>query len=150
MSSGILLFPRLPPPISRRPFQDRRVERVSPSFRGGLPKELARLGKTGVGFGQGQTLEQLQLLSTAQIKDGVARANAGELVHDATQGTLLVNTARSQAFAGFKPKQPVRLANLELALENAFAVVIVTALDDLPISSSKRMLVSALVRVNSV
>jgi hypothetical protein len=116
----------------------------SPAFRGGLPKELARLGKTGVGFGQGQTLEQLQQLVSAQVKDGVARANAGELVHDAARGTLLVDTARSQAFAGFKSAQPVRLRNLELALDNAFAVVMVTALDDQPIAASKRILVSAL------
>jgi hypothetical protein len=117
---------------------------MSPSFRGGLPKELARLGKTGVGFGQGQTLEQLQQLSTEQIRAGVARANAGELVHDATRGTLLVDTARSQAFAGFKPAQPIKLANAEISIENAFAVVMVTALDDQAISGSKRILVSAL------
>ena len=115
-----------------------------PLFRAGAPKELARLGKTGIGFGQGQTLEQLQQLTTAQIKDGVAIANAGELVHDAIKGTLLVDTARSQAFAGFKPKQKLSLRNLELELTNAFAVVIVTALDDQPLATSKRILVSAL------
>jgi hypothetical protein len=115
-----------------------------PAFRGGLPKELARLGKTGVAFGQGQTLEQLKQLSSEQIKDGVARANAGELVHDAMHGTLRVDTARSQAFAGFPPTAPVRLGNVELALENAFAVVLVTALDDEPIAASKHLLVSAL------
>jgi Carbohydrate binding domain (family 11) len=115
-----------------------------PLFRAGAPKELARLGKTGIGFGQGQTLEQLQQLTSTQIKDGVASANGGELVHDAVKGTLLVNTARTQAFAGFKPQQKVSLGNLELELTNAYAVVIVTALDDQPLATSKRILVSAL------
>jgi Carbohydrate binding domain (family 11) len=115
-----------------------------PLFRASAPRELARLGKAGIGFGQGQTLEQLRQLASSQIKDGVASANGGELVHDANQGTLLVNTPRTQAFAGFKPKQPVLLSNLELALENSFAVVIVSALDDQPLAASKRILVSAL------
>jgi complex I intermediate-associated protein 30 (CIA30) len=116
----------------------------SPTFHGGLPKELARLGKTGVGFGEGQSLDQLQRLSSIEIKDGVARADGGELIHDATRGTLLIDTARSQAFAGFKPEPPIKLTNLQLSLESAFAVVIVTALDDQPIAASKRILVSAL------
>ncbi|HYQ17574.1 MAG TPA: hypothetical protein VEQ58_17495, partial [Polyangiaceae bacterium] len=115
-----------------------------PGFHGGLPKELARLGKTGVSFGSGQTLEQLDLLSKTQIVEGVARANGGELVHDAKHGTLLVDTARTQAFAGFKPSQPIKLGNIELELGSPFAVVIVTALDDQPLASSKRILVSAL------
>ena len=115
-----------------------------PLFRGGAPKELVRLGKTGIGFGQGQTLDQLQTLLTTQIKDGVASANGGELVHDARAGTLLVNTPRTQGFAGFKPAQKVRLGNVELELDSAFAVVLVTALDDQPLAASKRILVSAL------
>jgi Carbohydrate binding domain (family 11) len=115
-----------------------------PLFRAGAPKELVRLGKTGLSFGQGQTLQQLEQLVGSQIKDGVAIANSGELVHDSAQGTLLVDTARTQAFAGFKPKQPVRLGNVALELDSAFAVVIVTALDDQPLVSAKRILISAL------
>jgi len=124
-----------------------RVDEASvfdPLFRAGPPKELSRLGKTGIGFGQGQTLEQLQQLIATQIKGGVASANGGELVHDATLGTLQVNTARTQAFAGFKPQQAIMLSNVELSLDSAFAVVIVSALDDQPLSASKRVLVSAL------
>ena len=115
-----------------------------PLFRGGVPKELARLGKTGIGFGKGQTLDQLRQLAASEIKDGVAIANNGELVHDANRGTLLVNTPRTQAFAGFKPEQQVTLANVELELQSPFAVVIVTALDDQPLTASKRILVTAL------
>jgi len=124
-----------------------RIDEASvfqPLFRAGVPKELARLGKTGLGFGQGQSFEQLTGLVTSRIEAGVARANGGELVHDALHGTLLVDTARSQAFAGFRPAQAVKLQNVELELESPFAVVIVTALDDAPIAESKRLLVSAL------
>jgi hypothetical protein len=115
-----------------------------PAFRAGPPKQLSRLGKTGIGFGRGQKLEQLNELVQSQIKDGVAIANAGELTHDASHGTLLVDTARTQAFAGFKPQTKVSLANVELELTSAFAVVIVSALDDQPLATSKRILVSAL------
>src|SRR6185295_1724706 len=41
-----------------------------PLYRGGVPKELARLGKSGIGFGQGQPLEPLRQLVASQIKDG--------------------------------------------------------------------------------
>jgi hypothetical protein len=115
-----------------------------PLFRADVPQELVRLGKAGIGFGQGQTLEQLQQLVSSQVKNGVAIANAGELAHDSVAGTLVVNTKRTQAFAGFKPKQKVRLTNVELELDNAFGVVIVTALDDQPLAASRRILVSAL------
>jgi len=115
-----------------------------PLFTAGVPKELVRLGKTGLGFGRGQTLEQLTGIVASDIEDGVARANGGELVHDAKHGTLLVDTARSQAFAGFKPARAVKLQNVELELDSAFAVVIVTALDDAAIADSRRLLVSAL------
>jgi hypothetical protein len=115
-----------------------------PAFRAGPPKELSRLGKTGIGFGQGQTMEQLNQLVRTQINDGVASANGGELVHDAQHGSLVVNTPRSQAFAGFKPRTKPTLTNVELELDSPFAVVIVTALDDQPLTSSKRILVSAL------
>jgi hypothetical protein len=124
-----------------------RVDEASvfdPLFRAGPPKELARLGKTGIGFGQGQTVEQLQKLVSEGVKDGVASANDGELVHDARQGSLLVNTPRTQAFAGFKPTQKVVLSNVELEPTNAFSVVIVSSLDDQALNSSKRMLVTAL------
>lgn len=115
-----------------------------PSFHGGAPKELVRLGKTGVSFGPGQAPAALAQLVTTHIKDGVARANDGELVHDAQQGTLQIDTARTQAFAGFKPEKPVELKDVELELDSAFGVVIVTALDELPIATSKHLLVSAL------
>jgi hypothetical protein len=115
-----------------------------PLFRAGPPKELVRLGKTGLGFGQGQTFEQLRQLVSTEITDGVARANGGELVHDSNLGTLLVNTPRTQAFAGFKPKQEVKLSNVQLQLESAFGVVIVSALTDQPLAASRRILVSAL------
>ncbi|MDF3067724.1 MAG: hypothetical protein K0R38_3325 [Polyangiaceae bacterium] len=116
-----------------------------PLFRAGPPKELARLGRTGVGFGPGgQTEQQLQQLVAASIKDGVARANDGELVHDANRGTLQVDTARTQAFAGFKPAQKVTLGNVALQLESPFSVVILTALEEQPIKSAKRLLLTAL------
>lgn len=124
-----------------------RVDEASvfdPAFRAGPPKELARLGKSGIGFGQGRTLEELNRLVQAQVKDGVAIAGDGELVHDARRGTLLVDTPRSQAFAGFKPSGKVTLTNVELELESKFAVVIVTSLDGKPLAGSKRILVSAL------
>jgi hypothetical protein len=65
-------------------------------------------------------------------------------LHDAVRGTLLVDTARTQAFAGFKQDRPPALKNVELALQSAFGVVIVSSLDDQPLMSSKHVLVSAL------
>ncbi|HWA73129.1 MAG TPA: CIA30 family protein [Polyangiaceae bacterium] len=109
-----------------------------------LPAGLAQVARTGVDFRGGMSVAELTALRDRHVKGTVVTSNTGELRHDASNGRFEVDTARSQAFAGFKPNAPIALGNATIEFENPFAVIIVSALDDAPIASAKRVLVSAL------
>lgn len=109
-----------------------------------LPAGLTQIARTGVDFRAGMSLAELTALRDRFVKGTLTTSNTGELRHDATHGRFEVDTARSQGFAGFKPSAPVALGNATIELESPFAVLTVSALDDAPIASAKRVLVSAL------
>jgi hypothetical protein len=58
-----------------------------------------------------------------------------------------VNTDRSQAIVGFSRENPQITANLALKLDNPFAAVTLTALDDRPIARSEKLLLTTTARV---
>jgi hypothetical protein len=58
---------------------------------------------------------------------------------------LIVNTPKSQGFSGF-PSEPVKLTDIEFDYKTKFATIIISSLDNLPLSSSKKMLLSAVGR----
>lgn len=109
-----------------------------------LPAGLAQVVRTCVDFHGGQSAAELTAVRDKYLKGTLATSNTGELRHDAASGRFEVDTARSQGFAGFKPSAPIQLGNATIELENPFAVLVVTSLDDVPLASAKRVLVSAL------
>lgn len=109
-----------------------------------VPSGLAQVTRTGVDFRGGMSVAELGALRDKYVKGTVTTSTTGELRHDSTNGRFEVDTARSQGFAGFRPSAPIALGNTTIELESPFAVVTVTALDDAPIASAKRVLVSAL------
>jgi len=69
----------------------------------------------------------------------------GELRWDYGAGVVGVNTPRTQAACGFLAKAgPLRLKDVEIDCRNEYAAVIVTSLDGLPLSRSKRILIQAM------
>jgi hypothetical protein len=108
------------------------------------PPGLAVVARTGVDFRAGVSAADLEQARARYTKGSVTTSTTGELRHDASVGRFEVDTARSQAFAGFRKASPIALGNATIELESPFAVIIVTALDDQPIAASKRLLVSAL------
>jgi hypothetical protein len=113
---------------------------ASPAF----PNGVAQVTRTGIDFHGGMSAAELSALRDRYVKGTVTTSSTGELRHDATNGRFEVDTARSQAFVGFKPSAPISLGNTTIELQSPFAVLAVSALDDAPIASSKRVLVSAL------
>jgi hypothetical protein len=109
-----------------------------------VPVGLAQVARTGLDFRGGLSAAELEVLRARHVQGNVTTSSTGELRHDASAGRFEVDTARSQAFAGFRPSSPIRLGNTQIELENPFAVLIVTSLDNAPIASAKRVLLSAL------
>jgi len=66
---------------------------------------------------------------------------------DSTQGRLVIDTPYTQGAAGWIGGQTASLSSLDLATNNPFAVLVATSISDEPIHTTKRLLVSAVARV---
>src|SRR5205823_13316448 len=66
---------------------------------------------------------------------------------DASHGRLVIDTPHTQALAGWVGGEPVRFDDLDLSTENPFAVLAATAIGPEPIAAAKRLLVTAVARV---
>ncbi|HEX6972033.1 MAG TPA: hypothetical protein VF234_07420, partial [Limnochordia bacterium] len=93
--------------------------------------------------GSGSSAEPLEGAIDRQAR--VIRSRTGELVWRWGDGIVTIDTPRSQGAAGFLGKAGrIELTDVTLEVQNPFASVVVTALDDLPLSRSKKILVQAL------
>jgi hypothetical protein len=66
---------------------------------------------------------------------------------DPTFGRLIVETPYTQGIAGWFGGEVVKLADLEIAVDTPFAVIVASSLDSEPIRRTRRLLVTALGRV---
>ena len=68
-------------------------------------------------------------------------------VWDHARGRLLLDTPYTQGIAGWSDREPASFTHLDFTTENPFAVLVATSISDEPIATSKRLLVSAIARV---
>ncbi len=66
---------------------------------------------------------------------------------DPRRGRLVVDTPYTQALAGWAGGKPERFDHLDLAIENPMAVLAVSSIGPEPIATAKRLLVTAVARV---
>jgi hypothetical protein len=66
---------------------------------------------------------------------------------DPAHGRLVIDTPYTQALAGWVSRAPANLEHLDFSAENDFAVLAATSIGPEPIASTKRLLVSAIGRV---
>jgi hypothetical protein len=77
-----------------------------------------------------------------------ARAQRGAISGwDPARGRLVIDTPFTQALVGWSGGAPARLARLELATDNDFAVLAASSVGPEPIAETKRLLVTAVARV---
>lgn len=94
-------------------------------------------------------------LAALQGKSGIAFENISQpaeqnapsgLKWNARTGRCEIDTPRTQGFAGFPGGEAVVCGTAQFLLNGDFAVVALTSLDDLPLQTSNRMLLSAVAR----
>ena len=66
---------------------------------------------------------------------------------NARQGRLIVDTPFTQGIAGWVGGESASLSNLDFATDNPFAVLVATSISETPIATTKRLLVTAIARV---
>ncbi len=108
------------------------------------PQKLGLIARTGVAFNAGQSKAELDAIRAKYVQGTRVTSSTGELRHDASIGRFEVDTPRTQGTVSFTTDQAIQLSGTKIELKSAFGVVIVTALDDQPIATSKRLLVTAL------
>lgn len=76
------------------------------------------------------------------LQDNRIVSDTGEIVRDWGHGRTTINTPRTQGFTGFVTSDRIKLSNVEIEMEQKFATVLLTSLDGLPLSDSKRILLT--------
>ena len=80
--------------------------------------------------------------------DSVVSDN-GELTRDWKKGLITINTSRSQGFTGFVANEWISLKDVAIRSKTSFATIIVSSLDNSPLSKSSRMLLTAVSRAEN-
>ncbi len=81
-------------------------------------------------------------------RHGASRGGRGPLPGwDPAHGRLVIDTPFTQALVGWSAQSPARLGHLEFSTENEFAVLAATSIGPEPIAEAKRLLVTAIGRV---
>jgi len=111
---------------------------------------VALLGKYGLMFDDvavdPNAADRRLLQQASDRTKRVFESVTGEISWDLDRGLLKIDSPRTQGVVGFTQGQPVALTDATVALENDFAVVVVSALDGLSIRDAKRLLISTSAR----
>ena len=76
-----------------------------------------------------------------------AASDTGQLKHDWAKELQTIDTARSQAVNGHVCGAPIALGNARFDLDTCYAAVDISSLDDAPINSARRVLITAVAQV---
>jgi hypothetical protein len=79
-------------------------------------------------------------------KQSFVRSDTGEILRNWRYGIQTIDTPRTQAVSGWLGGKTIRLGAATIRVDNPKAVVILTSLDDEPLSSSRSILITAIAR----
>jgi hypothetical protein len=116
-----------------------------PYFTPGFPLALPLIHGVRVGSFEGPATGSLESFSADPI-----RSDTGELtwmVGEKRSGRVLIDTPRSQALVGYLAQSPAATRHLQSHVQTAFCAITLSALDDQPIASSSRLLLTTAARV---
>ncbi len=103
----------------------------------------ALAAKSGIVFNGAEKLEPQWVDAFEETVGKVTTSSTGELTFNYEQGLLRVDAPKSQGFAGFARNSMQTCGNVRATVENEHCCFLVTAIDNKPISQSRRLLVTA-------
>jgi hypothetical protein len=115
------------------------IGRITASFSGGKPQE----GDAPATPPAPKT-EQVDFTKYWDSNNKTIRSITGELEWDYARQLILVRTSKTQAILGRPGSEPISLPSVTAAVKTPFVSLIFTPLDDLPLTDSKRILITAL------
>ncbi len=111
-----------------------------------LPAEVFGLGRVTVKIGEGLEPSFVGDWSGWDRDGKRITSTTGELIWDYGQRYVEVRAEKTQGIIGFAGGKTIELPDVTVRMESPFASLLFTALDDLPIRQSTRILVTALAR----
>jgi len=115
------------------------AEALKPGAAYAAPGRAALMAECGVAFEAAPGVPA----AAPQPQDGWSVGAGGAVRHDPARGLLLIDTAGTQAVAGFSRGAQAATSRLSVDLENEYAVVVATALDSADLATARRILLTA-------
>jgi len=119
-------------------------------FKGDLPNQALAFGRVGIEFTAEQEASSFPDLGK-QIAEKCIASVTGELewdYKDKDQSFFTVNTPGTKAVVGFPPKEKLQLGDVAIEVDNRYATVILTSLEqDKNIENAKHLLLTCVARV---
>ncbi len=81
--------------------------------------------------------------------EGQLRSDTGQLVFDYQRHLLSIDTPRTQGAVGFLGGNPLELGDVSIDCQTPYCTILVSALDDAPLESSRRVLITAVARAEN-
>ncbi len=112
---------------------------------GSAPEETFAIGRVTVGFNGGEA-ENADITKLWDKEAKSITSATGELVWDYGKETILVRSEKTQGIIGRAAGRVVELPGVTAKLSTDFASLLFTPLDDLPLATSRHILITALAR----
>jgi hypothetical protein len=123
------------------PTQFGRGQAQDTAIAGGVPKEAYLVGRAAVSLGNEPAPPQIADISP-YIKDGVVTPGTGELVMDVPRRLFTIDAPAAQCAVGFlRDAGKIELSQATIQSDAPHGTVAIVALDALPLSESRRILV---------
>jgi hypothetical protein len=111
-----------------------------------VPEEVFAIGRITLDVGESLPASERVDWASYIDSDGVIHSTTGELSWDTENRVVLVNSPSSQGIIGFAGGQTHNLSDFEVSVETDFVSLLFTALDGRPLSTSGRVLITAMAR----
>jgi hypothetical protein len=126
------------------PMRDREILSPTSNITTPVDDHAYLVGPVSVQYGadSATSIVAKDLGSFIDTSKGEARANTGELTWNWKDGICILNAPKAQGATGFLSlRDAIALKDLAITSKNRYATVLAVALDDLPLSSSAKVLV---------
>ncbi len=103
------------------------------------------VGKVVQDYTQDQSdIEEIDFSNYVDTENKIIRSATDEITWDYDKGVIKVDTPKNQGVTGFlNSAGSFELSNVTIESDNEYATIMVTALDNVPLSSSNRILIQA-------
>lgn len=121
------------------------------SITGDIPSEFLAAGRVVLDFPDEWTKTPLpDIRNLWDFENRQIKSNTGQLMWDfSDKGYFIINTPGTQGAVGFFADKEIKLDDVIIKSANEFAVILISSLDKLPVTESKKVLITTIARARN-